>query len=49
MEVGVTGHNFEMGPPKENPAKFGLIWSNGFRGKYLNVKYLHAQQTPSDG
>jgi hypothetical protein len=47
MEVGVIGHNFEMGHPRKIPAKFGLIWSNGFRGEYLNVKYLHLSYTCS--
>ena len=37
MEGGAVGHNIERGPPKDHPAKFALIWFNGFRGEDLNV------------
>jgi hypothetical protein len=39
MEGGAVGHNFEMGlpNPRSIPARFGLIWFSGFRGKDLNV------------
>ena len=37
MEGGAVGHNFEMGLPKNIPARFSLIWFSGFRGKDLNV------------
>jgi hypothetical protein len=30
--------------PKTIPAKFGLIWFNGFRGEDLNVKALDGRQ-----
>jgi len=31
------------------PAKFGLIWSSGFRGEDLDVKVYDVRQMPSDG
>ena len=38
MEGRAVGHNFERDPPKDTiPARFGLIWFSGFRGKDLNV------------
>jgi hypothetical protein len=37
MEGGAVGHNFEWDPPRTIPARFGLIWFSGFRGKDLNV------------
>ena len=37
MEGGAVGHNFERDPPRNIPARFGLIWFSGFRGEDLNV------------
>jgi hypothetical protein len=37
MEGGAVRHNIEKGPPKNIPAKFALIWFNGFRREDLNV------------
>ena len=38
MEGGAVGHNFEREThPGIIPARFGLIWFSGFRGKDLNV------------
>jgi hypothetical protein len=35
--------------PGTIPARFGLIWFNGFRGEDLNVKAYDVRRTPSDG
>ena len=35
MEGGAVGHTIERGPPRTIPAKFTLIWFNGFRGEDL--------------
>ena len=37
MEDGAVRHNFERDPPGTIPARFGLIWFNGFREENLNV------------
>ena len=37
MEGGGVGHNLKGTHPGTIPAKFGLIWFSGFRGKDLNV------------
>jgi hypothetical protein len=37
MEGMAVGHNFERDHPRTIPARFGVIWFSGFRGKDLNV------------
>ena len=37
MEGGAVGHNFERDPPRDHPARFGLIWFSSFRGEDLKV------------
>ena len=37
MEGGAVGHNFERDHPETIPARFGLIWFDGFRGEDINV------------
>ena len=37
MEGGAVGHNLKWDYPRTIPARFGLIWFSGFRGKDLNV------------
>ena len=37
MEGGAVGHKFERGYPRTIPARLGVIWFSGFRGKDLNV------------
>ena len=34
--------------PRTIPARFGLIWFRGFRGKDLNVKVYDIRRMPSD-
>jgi hypothetical protein len=38
MEDEAIRHNFERGPPKDQPAKHSEIWFIGFGGEKLNVK-----------
>ena len=53
MEGGAVGHNLKGTHPGTIPARLGLIWFSGFRGKDLNVIFLSkvydVRQTPSDG
>ena len=49
MEGGAFGHNFERDPPRDHPARFGLIWFRGFRGEDLNANVYDGRRTPSDG
>jgi hypothetical protein len=37
MEGRAVGHNLKGTHPGTIPARFGLIWFNGFRGEDLNV------------
>ena len=37
MEGGAVRHSFERDPPRDHPARFGLIWFSGFRGEDLNA------------
>ena len=37
MEGGTIGYNCERDSPRTIPARFGLIWFSGFRGKDLNA------------
>ena len=37
MEGGAVGHNLKGTHQGTIPARFGLIWFSGFRGKDLNV------------
>ena len=47
MEGGAVGHNFERDPPRDHPARFGLIWFSGFRGEDTILKGTHPGTIPA--
>jgi hypothetical protein len=44
MEGRTVGHNVKGTHPGTIPARFGLIWFSGFRGKDLDVKVYDVRQ-----
>jgi hypothetical protein len=45
MEDGTVRHILKGTHPRTIPARFGLIWFSGFRGKDLNVIFYQTTQT----
>ena len=46
MEGGAVRHSFERDPPRDHPARFGLIWFSGFRGEELLKSANQKQESP---
>jgi hypothetical protein len=40
MEGGAVGHNLKGTHPGTIPARFGLIWFSGFRGDFVDRRFL---------